>query len=607
MATMQAMLPVPEFAEATLQSWFIFLKTLEPKDLGPLVAATSASFVTHWSTFSHHARDIAKQCLEYVVVERGGSLKQHLGEVADLGAIPQLTEINAHLKAQRPSVSLVKKVEELLERASNNNITVALQALSELKNLMLISADNMNALAFGDVFNPLVSRILSTLLGAAHRVEDNAEPLHDLAFDCIGILGAVDPDRLDLGSRDTKLIMLSNFVDEEESASFALHLVTNILFGAFQSTSDITYQRHLAYAIQELLRFCKFNSSLVTPASGGSLPLKVRTRWANLPRHVQEVVTPLLEVRYETQAVPLGAMQHPIYPTQSTYREWIQRWTGYLISRVTTKSAKDIFAAFTLVVRNKDVGIAHYLLPHLALNVLVSGSNEDSAGIRDELLAVLHDQVDIDNGSTQDKKDLSAQVRNHFNSQMILPSQSHFQIVFMLMDHLNEWVRLTRQSLNAAKTENKRSRSSRFGEAEEQLVKVDSILSSIDQNIMAKAALKCKAYARALMCYEQQIIEFRGNKTAKEVHEHYERLHEIYSQLDEPDGMEGVSTLILEPSLEHQIRQHESTGRWTSAQSCWEVRLQHSPDDLKSHLGLLECLRNLGHYGMRFILPMSLN
>ena len=100
------------------------------------------------------------------------------------------------------------------------------------------------------------------------------------------------------------------------------------------------------------------------------------------------------------------------------------------------------------------------------------------------------------------------------------------------------------------------------------------------------------------MNFESQIISLReGSRSHKDLPIYYERLHEIYSYLDEPDGMEGVSTLILSPSLEHQIRQHESTGRWTSAQSCWEVRLQQSPDNLDFHLGLLRCLRNLGHYG----------
>lgn len=116
---------------------------------------------------------------------------------------------------------------------------------------------------------------------------------------------------------------------------------------------------------------------------------------------------------------------------------------------------------------------------------------------------------------------------------------------------------------------------------------------------MAEAAFQCKAFARSLMNFERQIVSLKERvPEGKDLPEYYERLHEIYAHLDEPDGMEGISTLILAPSIEHQIRQHESTGRWTSAQSCWEVRLQQSPDNVDFHLGLLRCLRNLGHYGM---------
>jgi serine/threonine-protein kinase ATR len=155
-----------------------------------------------------------------------------------------------------------------------------------------------------------------------------------------------------------------------------------------------------------------------------------------------------------------------------------------------------------------------------------------------------------------------------------------------------------RQDLQDKKAENKRPRSHIAHQAEEQLSRIDSILTSINQELMAKAALKCRAYARSLMNFEQLILALRyRSPDSAELPVYYERLHEIYANLDEADGMEGVSSLILSPSLEHQIRQHESTGRWTSAQSCWEVRLQQSPDNLDFHLGLLRCLRNLGHYG----------
>ena len=174
----------------------------------------------------------------------------------------------------------------------------------------------------------------------------------------------------------------------------------------------------------------------------------------------------------------------------------------------------------------------------------------------------------------------------------------------MLFDHLNLWIRTTRQDLlNQKETDSKRSSrnstsSASLARSAEQLVRVDSILSNIDHSLMEKAASQCKAYARALMNLEYQIrMQRDDDASVDDLQRHYERLHELYALLEEPDGMEGVSPLILSPSLEHQIREHESTGRWTSAQSCWEVRLQHDPDNLEYHLGLLRCLRNLGHYG----------
>jgi serine/threonine-protein kinase ATR len=174
------------------------------------------------------------------------------------------------------------------------------------------------------------------------------------------------------------------------------------------------------------------------------------------------------------------------------------------------------------------------------------------------------------------------------------------QAVFMIMDHLNRWVRLIRQDISTQK-DGKRSRYRVSDSVEEQLIRVDSILSSIDQSLIARAALQCRAYARALMNFEAQILTLQQRAgDDQNVLTCYEHLHEMYAALDEPDGMEGVSTLIVSPSLEHQIREHESTGRWTSAQSCWEVRLQQSPEMLEHHIGLLRCLRNLGHYGDTF-------
>lgn len=169
--------------------------------------------------------------------------------------------------------------------------------------------------------------------------------------------------------------------------------------------------------------------------------------------------------------------------------------------------------------------------------------------------------------------------------------------MFSLMDHISKWIRVVRQEFVRPRKASRQA--NHIHQAlMEQLVRVDSVISSIDYDLVAKAALETKAFARALMNFEQQIIIRKEcDSSEDELQPYYERLHQIYAHLDEPDGMQGVSSKVLAPSLEHQIREHESTGRWTSAQSCWEIKLQNSPEDIDLHLGLIRCLRNLGHYG----------
>ncbi|KAG2060248.1 hypothetical protein BDR06DRAFT_872755 [Suillus hirtellus] len=585
MATLQTMFLVPELAEVTLSTWYTFLSTLNVEDVIPHIGTTSAAIVSAWSALSPSVRESAKKCLHHIVFDVGSTVrndaKAHLNEVVDLGHIPELSEIHIQLQSVRiwdPHAQLQK----ILDRCSSNNITVAQVALAELQNFMKNNqASLIQNLAAGDAFDPLIGSIQLTLFQVVTRDGEGSDTVRRLAFECMGILGAVDPDRCDLNSTDTKMIVRNNFEDDAEAKLFALHVIQDVLLDAFRSTSDIKYQGHLAYTIQELLFLCEFTPALVSSESTTSVPARVRNRWNGLPKHVLETVSPLLAGKFKASHKELPDLPSPIYPHQKTYREWVQLWTAHLITKASNDMAQKIFGVFRSAVRNKDVGVAHHILPHLVLNILASENEEDTGCIIEELTAVLKDQVASDSSSTPDKKFLSAQA------------------VFTLLDHLSAYVRVQRQDL-PKKVEGRRSRgNSEFAIRQQQLIRVDSVLSSIDHELMAKAALQCRAHARSLMNFEKQIVSMRERQPpppATDFTPYYERLHEIYAQLDQPDGMEGISTLILSPSLEHQIRQHESTGRWTAAQSCWEVRLQQQPDNLDFHLGLLRCLRNLGHY-----------
>lgn len=76
------------------------------------------------------------------------------------------------------------------------------------------------------------------------------------------------------------------------------------------------------------------------------------------------------------------------------------------------------------------------------------------------------------------------------------------------------------------------------------------------------------------------------------------QLQKIYSFLDELDGLEGITMMFTQPTLDQKILEHESNGLWTAAQTCNELALQKSPDVLKYHIGLLKCLMQLNHIGI---------
>ena len=74
-------------------------------------------------------------------------------------------------------------------------------------------------------------------------------------------------------------------------------------------------------------------------------------------------------------------------------------------------------------------------------------------------------------------------------------------------------------------------------------------------------------------------------------------MQDIYSQIDEPDGIEGVSAQLHVLDIEQQIIGHQKAGRWTAAQTWYEIKLAEKPDDVDIQVNLLNCLKESGQHG----------
>jgi serine/threonine-protein kinase ATR len=76
----------------------------------------------------------------------------------------------------------------------------------------------------------------------------------------------------------------------------------------------------------------------------------------------------------------------------------------------------------------------------------------------------------------------------------------------------------------------------------------------------------------------------------------YDRLQEIYTQIEEPDGLEGIAAHLPLVTEDQQAIHHAKAGRWTAAQAWYELQLAEYPGDTPLQHGLLQCLRETGQF-----------
>lgn len=158
--------------------------------------------------------------------------------------------------------------------------------------------------------------------------------------------------------------------------------------------------------------------------------------------------------------------------------------------------------------------------------------------------------------------------------------------VFRALDYAMRWIQA------------KRSAGRLSAHDKESVSRIQKILDEIPAELISQRAVDCNEYARALFHLEQhaqkpdQSRQEPGDRTRL-----LEQLQDIYANIDEPDGLEGISAHMHALDINQQILSHKKAGRWTAAQTWYEIQLAEKPDDVNVHLELLHCLKQAGQHG----------
>jgi len=172
---------------------------------------------------------------------------------------------------------------------------------------------------------------------------------------------------------------------------------------------------------------------------------------------------------------------------------------------------------------------------------------------------------------------------------------------------MTRWVQEKKKEMAALRLHALRSRAP-IDEIEENgnIGKIDSVekvVSFIPPDIIAQRAIECGSYTRALLHWENHIREQLSSSTHLDVTSRdamFSRLQLIYSEIDEPDGLDGIAAHINILTPEQQAFQHLRGNRWSAAQSWYEMEMSHDPasrNNIELQDALLTCLQKSGQHG----------
>ncbi|OMO91928.1 hypothetical protein COLO4_18014 [Corchorus olitorius] len=377
-----------------------------------------------------------------------------------------------------------------------------------------------------------------------------------------------------------------------------------------------------ALAIQELLKIAGCEASLdenvaLMSQTKGKEPLKtsavgIKTSgsssgtnsrgqklWDRFSNYVKEIIAPCLTSRFQLQNVSDSTSSGPIYGPSMSFRRWIFSWIKKLTAHAIGSRAS-IFIACRGIVRH-DMQTAMYLLPYLVLNAVCHGTEKARHGITEEIQSVLSAAASENSGAAV------YGVSGRKNEVCV-------QAVFTLLDNLGQWVDDVKQELalksfqsSASRQQASKSKDQSFAlsASQDQLLEqcnyVSELLSNIPKVTLARASFRCQAYARSLMYFESYVQGKSGsfNPAAKRSgifdDEDISYLMEIYSCLDELDGLSGLACLRKSLSLQDQLLINKKAGNWAEVLTACEQALQMEPTSVQRHSDVLNCLLNMCH------------
>lgn len=570
------------------------VRSLDEVDVEMVLENTFAVIILHWNNFDARAQALAHDCIGFLLTSRRDLVLGSIEVLPSLSKISGLADCEKELRALRKDLDIRQQYQNFQKRITHEHASVVSQALVELVEFVKAHQGYLQTSAVSDQPDPIIGQMVRSILDACVKFNGSHPDIVRRCAECFGLIGCLDSNRIEAVRPRREIVVVSNFADAGDTTDFVLFLL-EVLVKVFLSATNPKAQGLLSYAMQELLDKCDFKAVVALHRHSGdhSSTEAIYQKWLALPEAVQATLTPFLNSFYVLTEFLTSEIQYPIYQPGKTYRVWLRSFVLDLLEQPHNQNAMLVFTPLCRVARIQDTSVASFLLPFVVLHAVVSGDEEQWENIRNEIHRVLSHEVAAE--SHQELTDVK------------LCSEA----IFRVLDYMSRWSQDRQAQISRQK-----GHESRWAQVDDQIPpevgveKVNKLLSSIPPETISSRAVECNSYARALFHWEQHIRQSRDiakaagsagetdklSAATKEDSSQLQRLQEIYAQIDEPDGIEGISA-HLNLDIDQQILAHQKNGRWAAAQSWYEIKLSEDPADVETQINLLQCLKESGQHG----------
>lgn len=368
--------------------------------------------IRYWEEFSADSRDFAYRLVQHILENHSNLVREIYSTMPSFASIPALAGLEAGIDDLKSQMDVRSHFQAFVRRCQSENAIVAEQALTELVPYLSDHEEFLHSCVLSEQPDPVVSQLERSLLDCCVKFNTTSDTITTLSAKCLGLIGCMDPNRVDNVKEKMGILMLSNFERMEETLDFVLFFLQHVLVEAFLSASNTRAQGFLAYAMQSLLKICNLDSVILRNDDYQSD--EKYHRWLELPETVRNTLTPFLTSKYTvTVGATSSKCKYPLFSASMAHGDWLRTFVQDLLHRGGGDNARLVFGVCSRVVKGQDISIALFLLPFAALNCTVSASEQEKQDLQEELNYILAYPLPDGNSRTRESVILCSQVSLH--------------------------------------------------------------------------------------------------------------------------------------------------------------------------------------------------